>query len=155
MAKRGRPSQLNDPAVVKLTADLFANGFSRAAMIDELAEAGIVVKDVDTITRWRRDPRVKAIVTKLIEDRTLEISRKVDSILAGRLTNAESIPTEVLLKIRKEFGGSVVARTDVDDSVTADAIKTMEENPNFAQELDDLLSGKTPLTVQEEELAEV
>lgn len=133
----GRPSKLQDPTFLKRVADCFYNGLSRQAMCDELG-----VADTDTITRWRRDPRVKAIVGKLNEDRVMQISRKVDSIIEGRLSQAQNMDTETLLKVRKEYGGGAVARKETDEGSTiAEALSKLESNPNFADELEELIRG--------------
>lgn len=139
---RGAPSLIDNPVFAKTVSDLIANGLSRQAILDELTDGGIEVKDKDTITRWKRDPRIKALVGKLIDDRAMQISRKVDSVIEGRLSQAENLPTEVLLKIRKEYGGATVQRKEIaDDAVTAAALNTMENDPTFAEEFEKLLTG--------------
>jgi hypothetical protein len=132
---RGRPSRLQDPEFLKLTAECFAAGMSRQAMMEELG-----VKDRDTITRWRRDPRVKELVKKLIEDRVIQISRRVDSVIEGRLTHADKLSTEELIKIRKEYGGAVTARTEKADDALDGAWAALQENPDFVEELEQLMS---------------
>jgi hypothetical protein len=97
--------------------------------------AELDVKDVDTITRWRRDPRVKALVSKMNEDRVLQISRKVDSVIEARLGRADDLDTETLIKIRKEYGGGAVARTEMDDTTIAEAMSRLEDDPAFADDL--------------------
>lgn len=131
----GRPSKLSDPSFLKLVAELFAAGASRADMCEELG-----MKDKDTITRWRRDPRVKARVAKINEDRVIQISRKVDSIIEGRLAHAEEMDTETLLRIRKEYGGAAVARKEaIDDATVSEALDALEQNPDLDDELRELL----------------
>lgn len=142
MSKRGRPSRLDDPEQLRLIAELFAAGYSRQAMCDELE-----VKDKDTITRWRRDPRVKAIVTKLIEDRAIQISRKIDSVIEGRLSRAEDMKIVDLIAIRKEYGGSKVQSKEVaDDATINDAIEALEANPDLADDLEALLQKAAATT---------
>lgn len=129
-----------------MVAGFLADGLSREAVIVALADEGFEVKDTDTITRWRRDPRVKPLVEQLISDRAVQVSRRVDAVIEGRLANAETMDTETLLKIRKEYGGATVGRKEVgDDTVTADAIRAMESDPNFADNLRRVLSGEAPL----------
>lgn len=133
---------LENADFAKFVAELFASGMGRESMLAELQEAGYDVRDKDTITRWRRDPRIKALVQKIIEDRTLQISRKIDAIIEGRLSQAKDLPIKDLIAIRKEYGGSAVVRKEVaDDNITADALKTMEERPEFANELEAFLRG--------------
>lgn len=143
-SKPGRPSQIEDPEFAKMVAELFAAGLSRQAMIDELESNGVVVKDKDTISRWRKDARVKVHIQQITADRTIQISRKIDSIIEGRLSQAEKLDIRDLIAIRKEYGGASVARTDVaDDSVTAGAIKRMEEDPEYAIRLQKFIQGAT------------
>lgn len=133
--RAGRPSKLRDPEFLRLVAECFAAGMSREDMCKVCD-----VKDKDTITRWRRDPRVKALVSKLIEDRAIQISRKVDAVIEGRLAHAEDLDTDILLKIRKEYGGATVGRREIaDDAVTAGALRAMEEDPDLLEKMVGLL----------------
>lgn len=148
--KGGRPSKLADPEFAKLVAGLFADGLSRQAMLEVLQDGGFDVKDPDTISRWRKDPRVKPLVAKIIEDRAIQISRKIDSVIEARLAHAEELDTETLLKIRKEYGGATVGRREIEeDSVTQGAISAIESDPEFADKLAKVLSGE-PLGLPEE-----
>lgn len=136
--KGGRPSYIDTPEGQQHVAECFAAGMSRQAMCDELG-----VKDKDTISRWRRDPRIKAKVMKLIEDRAIQISRKVDSIIEGRLSQAENLDTETLIKIRKEYGGASVQRREVaDDATVHEAMEVLENNPEAVEQLERLLRGE-------------
>ncbi len=139
MAQKGRPSRLSDPEFLKRVAQCFYAGMSRDAMCKELN-----VSDPDTITRWRRDPRVQAIVAKLNSDRVLQISRKVDSIIEGRLSRADQLDTETLIKIRKEYGGAAVSRTErPDDDTMAEAMEALEEDPEFVDALEEFIRTRT------------
>lgn len=136
-----RPNPLADPAFAKSVAEAFAAGASRNDMCEMFG-----VKDPDTITRWRRDPRVKAYALKLIEDRVLQVTRKVDGVIAARLEEAEKMTVQELLAIRKEFlGGALRAQTEkADEATVAEAQDWLEQNPEAADELDRLLSGEKP-----------
>lgn len=142
----GRPSRLKDPGFLKRVAHCFYAGMSRSAMCAELD-----VKDPDTITRWRRDPRVKAIVSKLNEDRALQISRKVDSRIEAILGDSDrDLAVKDLILIRKEFGGVGVGRREVaDDDTIVEAMDKLAENPNFAEDLRKLLSGEEVARVED------
>jgi transposase-like protein len=133
-----RPSYLDQPEHVKAVGEAFANGLSRAQMCETFG-----VSDPDTITRWRRDPRVKAVALKAVEARVLEVTRKVDSSIAARLENPENMTVDELLKIRKEFlGGALRAQTEkADEDTIAEAQDWLEENPDAADELEKLLSN--------------
>ncbi len=113
------------------------------------------VRDRDTITRWRRDARVKARVLKIIEDRILQVDRRVTSVIAGRLQNADKMSIPDLLAIRKEFvGGRLRAQSEkADDETIGEAMDWLEENPQKADQLDELLrTGELP-GVEAEEVA--
>ncbi len=105
------------------------------------------VKDQDTITRWRRDARVKAYAMKLIEDRVLQVTRKVDGAIAQRLENAGELTVMELITIRREFlGGALRAQTEkADENTVNEAYAWLEQNPEAADALEDLLrTGKVP-----------
>lgn len=133
-----RPSYLDIPEHVKAVGEAFANGLSRKQMCELFS-----VSDPDTITRWRRDPRVKAVALKLIEDRVFQITRKVDSSIAARLEDPENMTVDELLKIRKEFlGGALRAQTEkADEDTIAEAQDWLEENPDAADQLAQLLAN--------------
>jgi len=139
---RGRPNPLNDPEFAKLVAQAFIDGNSRRQMCEMFG-----VEDPDTITRWRRDPRVKGYAMKLIEDRVLQVTRKVDGVIAERLEHANEMTIGELLAIRKEFlGGALRAQTEnADDHTINEAQEWMEKNPQAAEQLEALLTtGKLP-----------
>jgi transposase-like protein len=132
---RGRPHKLDDPDTLKAVAEAFANGATREAMC-----AAFEVKDPGTITRWRKDPRVKAEVRKLLNDRILRISSKTDSVIEQRLQNANEMTVDDLIKIRKEFGGSSLVGEKIDeDSMLGEAMDALEANPDLLDEMRALL----------------
>jgi hypothetical protein len=100
------------------------------------------VKDPATITRWRRDPRVKTYALKLIEDRVLQVTRKVDGVIAERLEHASDMTITELLAIRKEFlGGALRSQTEkADDETVNEAAAWLEANPERAAALETLLA---------------
>lgn len=102
------------------------------------------VKDKDTITRWRRDPRVKAYALKIIEDRVLQVTRKVDGVIAARLEYAEKMTIQELLLIRKEFlGGALRAQTEkADEETVQEAQAFLESNPDAMSQLEAMLRGE-------------
>lgn len=132
---RGRPHKLDDPDTLKLVAEAFANGATREDMCKAFE-----VKDPGTITRWRKDPRVKAEVRKLLNDRILRISSKTDSVIEQRLQNASEMTIDDLIKIRKEFGGSSLVGEKIDeDSMLNEAMEALEANPELLEEMRGLL----------------
>ena len=137
----GRPHALADPEYAKQVAELFAEGLSRTQMCEILK-----VKDPDTITRWRRDPRVKAHALKIIEDRVLQVTRKVDASIAARLENPDQLTIKDLLDIRKEFlGGALRMQTEkADDATVAEAQEALEANPDLIEKFEEFLAENSP-----------
>lgn len=135
----GRPNPLAEPDFAKAVAEAFVAGQSRQQMCELFG-----VKDTATITRWRRDPRVKAIALKLVEDRVLQITRRVDSAIEGRLEYASDMTVRELLDIRKEFlGGALRGQTEkADEATVTQAMEAMEENPELAEQLAELVGSK-------------
>lgn len=134
-----RPNPLADPEFAQQVAEAFAAGLSRQDMADMFA-----VRDLATITRWRKDPRVKAIAHKIIEDRILAVTRRVDSVIEGRLAHANDMSIQELLAIRKEFlGGALRAQTEkADEDTINEAMSWLESNPDAAEQLDKILKGQ-------------
>lgn len=132
----GRPGKLNDPETVKAVAECFVNGSTR----EEMAEIFSIAKS--TVTLWRRDPRVKAVVHKLIEDRVVRVTSRVDTEIEKRLANPAEMTTKELLDVRKEYlGGTLRTQTEgqADADTINDTMNALESDPEFAQELGDLL----------------
>lgn len=136
-----RPNPLANPDFAREVAEAFVGGLSRREMADIFG-----VKDLDTITRWRRDPRVKAIAMKLIEDRILQVTRRVDAVISEKLERASEMTVQELILIRKEFlGGALRAQTEKADAETINEAQTwLENNPDAAEQLEKILSGQAP-----------
>jgi transposase-like protein len=130
-----RPHMLADPEKARQVAELFVAGCTRQEIADTMG-----VTDLETVTRWRRDPRVKAIAHKLIDDRVLQITRKVDGVIAERLEHTSEMTVRELLDIRKEFlGGKLRQRTeDVDDGTTMEALEAIEGDEDFMDKVERL-----------------
>lgn len=143
---------LSDPEHVKAVAEAFAAGASRQQMCEMFN-----VSDPATITRWRRDPRVKAMALKIIEDRVLQVTRKVDGVIAERLEHTEDMSIKELLLIRKEFlGGALRSQTEkADEDVILQMMEAMEANPNIEEQLQALVSGgNIPGALTDEQITE-
>lgn len=136
----GRPTKLSDPDYCRLVAEWFTAGATRKAMAEEF---GVTTT---TITQWRRDPRVRAIVSKLIEDRILQVTRKTDSEIERRLMNADELSVKELIEIRKEYlGGALRAQTErSDDETTSQALDALEKNPELAAAMIEVLKNGKP-----------
>jgi transposase-like protein len=131
-----RPNALADPEFAQRVAEMLADGLSRREIANRLG-----VKDPMTISRWRKDPRVTGILTGLINDRVREVTRKVDSKIAGILEK-DDLTIQELLAIRKEFlGGALRAEAEKADHVTVNEAMTAAEDPQFQQKLAELFSS--------------
>ena len=140
----GRPSQLANPAFAQKVAELLAEGLSRQQVIERLEKAGLAhVEDPMTITRWKRDPRVKGHLTKIINERVQEVTRKVDSKIAAIL-DRDDLTVQELILIRKEFlGGALRDQTQqVDDQTVQEAMRAAED-PEFQTKLAALFAGRS------------
>ena len=134
----GRPSRLRDPEAVQQIAELLVAGCTR----EEIAIA-MGVSDVKTVTNWKKDPRVQLAARKLVQDRVIDITRKVDSTIFGRLANPEDLTIKELLEIRKEFLGGALRdqTTEVDEATVNEALEFFESDPEAAAQLRALLGG--------------
>lgn len=92
-----RPSYMNEEAHRKVVAEMHANGETRAVIAEQYDV------HVDTVGSWLRNPEVKALVDKILRDRTTRVLRKVDTRIEGVLQHIEKLTLDDLLKIRKEF----------------------------------------------------
>ena len=135
--RNGRKHHLSDPDYAHSFAEAVVAGMTKV----ELAE--MFDKSQSTITKWKKDPRVTLIARKLIQDRVIEVTRRVDSVIAARLANAEELTIKELLDIRKEFmGDKLRADTEPVDSETVnEAQNFFDQNPDAAEQLRALLSG--------------
>lgn len=132
-----RPNPLEDAEFAQQFAEAVAEGVSRSDLMLMFS-----IRSKDTITRWKKDPRVKVRVRKIIDDRILEITRRTDSQIAARLQKADRLSVRDILAIRKEFlGGALRLRTEnIDDEVIGEAVDALENNPQFAEQLATLLA---------------
>jgi transposase len=141
--RRGQPSPLNDPEIV----DLFAKGVTDGLTTEQLANEFAVTDR--TIRNWKNDPRVKAAAYKYINERIVRITAKTDAKLDALLRSERfnDLPLEeqvaLLLKVRKEYLGGVLrlqAEGGKPDAETInEAMNELEDNPEFATELRELL----------------
>lgn len=134
--------KLKDPEFAKKVAEAFVAGLSRPEMSE------IFGVSTWTITQWRRDARVKVHALKLIEDRVLQVTRRVDAVVSRRLEDADKMTTKELLEIRKEYlGGALRQQTEKADAETIDEAMTwLDDNPEDAAALQDILDGKRSVT---------
>lgn len=135
--RRGRTSALEDVDFAKEVASAFVAGLTRRRMAEMFSV------NEWTITQWRRDPRVKVHAMKMIEDRVLAVTRRVDSEIEGRLQNPGDLTVKELLEIRKEYlGGKLREQTEnVDDDTMHQAMELLEKYPELASQMVGLLNG--------------
>jgi hypothetical protein len=142
---KGRPNKMADPEAAYQVAEMLVNGSTR----EQVAEVMGVRKEA--VTRWKRDPRVQVHIKRLIKDRVYEITRKTDSEIASRLQNPGELTVKELLAIRSEFlGGALRDETnEVDEGTINEAAALLEDNPEAAEALRQLLSGSVPQAASE------
>jgi hypothetical protein len=100
VAERGRPTLMDDPENVKLFAELYSAGATRA----QIGEVFGVHED--TVTRWTKRPDVQALVSDMRQQRANRILRKVEGAIEARLENEDSLrkmDLKDLLAIKREF----------------------------------------------------
>lgn len=133
----GRPHALSNPDFCREIAAAFVAGITRSQMAEmfDVAES--------TISRWRRDPRIKPHAMKMIEDRVLSVTRKVDSEIEARLQYASDLTVKELLEIRKEFlAGTLRQKMEaIDDETMTEAMKLLEDNPELTTQLAAVIDG--------------
>jgi transposase-like protein len=132
-----RPNTMADPELATKVAEMLVDGATRQEVADVM---GVTP---ETVTRWRRDPRVQTHIKRLIKDRVYEITRKTDSEIASRLADPKALTVKELLAIRSEFlGGALREETqEVDEHTINEAAALLEDNPEAAAALRQLLSG--------------
>jgi transposase len=120
---------MDNEGVRKAFAQLYAKGdYDREQLAAEFNVAP------DTISRWLHRPDVQALVGQFTQERANRITRRIDSILEGRLEHAEKMDTELLLKIRKELVPDRSETTIKVDSAGAmeDLVAQLATNPELA-----------------------
>lgn len=134
----GRPSLLADPDFAKQVAECFANGDGRESM------SAVFNVSKQTITKWRKDPRIKRLVHNMMVERVQRVTSKVDAVLEGRLAHAEDLTIKELLDIRKEFmGDSARGKLEDADDTTINAAMEAAESPDFAALAEALVNGRS------------
>ena len=137
-AGQGRPSMLSNPAVLEAFCQAEAAAMTREQAIDYIFEnTDVEVRDLKTITAWRKDVRVKRRVADITRERAVRVARSVDTELERRMAKADEIPTDLLLKMRKEFvGDNLRSQMDeADERTVGEARDWVAENPDKAKAL--------------------
>lgn len=143
-----RISRLANPEFAKAVGEAYADGCSRSEMAEMFGA------HVDTITDWCQDPRVQKHAARFAQERVNQITRITDRELLNRLKDAddeEKMPTELLLKVRKEFLDRSLKidlgkATDQPDTIN-EVVQNLEENPELARQLQEWAAGKSRSTV--------
>jgi len=146
-------SKISDPVFAKLVAEAYIDGCSRKEMGKMFGVCA------DTVGVWTKDVRVQTHAARMAQERVTRITRKIDTTMEGRLQDCHQMDTEVLLKIRKEYLDRALkidlgSGKDNPDTVR-DAVNLLEENPNFAAGLSQLLKNGDLLPAGPEEADEI
>lgn len=137
----GRTSRIEDADFAKAVALAYVEGLTRQEMCDEFG-----VRDPDTITKWCRDPRVKAHAAKFAQERILRIVSRTDTEIERRLSSIDEEEIETILKIRKEYLNNAVrievGGGEANSDTINDTLEEMENNPELMADLAKLLERK-------------
>lgn len=143
MAK-GRPSRLSTPGLAAAVAEAWVAGLTRKDIGEKFNCT------VDTVSRWFKDPRVQAHAARIAQDRIIRIVRQTDTEIEVRLAQAEDMPTETLLKVRREYierqlkvQDASSGGTPADAGTINEAIGMMEDNPEMVDEIKKMLEART------------
>lgn len=133
----GKKAKIADPEFAKRVAELYLAGLTREQISNELSEPDGPPIHRDTISDWTQDPRVQVHISAGSRARENRIKRRIDKEIEGRITggNLDKIPIEVLLKIRKELGGTTKAQDEDANAGAADAWDMLDANPELAEEI--------------------
>lgn len=109
MGPMARPSLLdNEPALAQTIADAYMDGMTNQEIADLLGRG--VHKD--TITDYKRDPRVRNRIKAISDEREGQISRTIDKALLERAKHPEKLDTKTLLEIKKTLNPKRIEITD-------------------------------------------
>lgn len=136
-----RPNSLADPEFAKLVAEVYVSGCSREEAARKL-DCG-----KDTMRVWVKDPRVRAHIRRMAQERVDRISRRIDGEIEARLAHVSDWELDELLKVRKEYldrplklaqdGGANEA------GATNEIAEAMDQDPELATELLALLDQRS------------
>jgi hypothetical protein len=133
LRRYGPTGYLDNPQQLRWFSECVAIGLSAREITPILA---ISKKSAE---RYRNDVRVKAEALRLIEDRTIRVTSRVDTIIAARLdSEAEEISVETLLKIRREFSGRINQEPQ-ENELTSDVVNDAMQHLEDSAELQELL----------------
>lgn len=132
-------SRIDDPGYAEALAELAAAGLSHEEIAVGLADG----THKDTVRRWLRHPKVQAHLSRLREERVNRVTRKIDQVIEGRLSDPNalrSMDMKDLVALRRELLGPaaqrvVVSRGADEAEATAELMGLLARNPELAQAL--------------------
>jgi hypothetical protein len=132
-------SRIDDPGYAEAVAELLATG----ATYKEVAAALEDGTHHDTVRKWSRHPKVQAHLSRLREERVNRVTRKLDSVIEGRLSDPEalrSMDMKDLVALRRELLGPaaqrvVVSRGADEAEATMELMRVLSRNPELATAL--------------------
>lgn len=134
----GRINRLDDADFAKEIATLYVGG----ASLNEIA-ANVDCHST-TVRAWIKDPRVRAHIRTLTRERVTRVSRRLDGEVEARLAHVSDWDLDTILKVRKEYLRPVLLEDGGADEAAAtnEIAEQMDQNPEFAEQLRELLAGR-------------
>lgn len=132
-------SRIDDPGYAEQLAELAAQGFTHQQIADGLADG----THKDTVRGWLRHPKVQAHLSRLREERVNRVTRKIDQVIEGRLSDPDELrgmDMKDLVALRRELLGPAASRVIVsrgadEAEATAELMAVLSRNPELAKAL--------------------
>ncbi len=129
-------SRIDDPGYAESVAELLAQGLTHQEVADGLGDG----THKDTIKRWVRNPKVQAHLSRLREERVNRITRRLDQIIEGRLSDKTALgemDIKDLVALRRELlppaaQRVVVSRGADEAEATMELMQVLARNPELA-----------------------
>lgn len=133
------PSRIDNPEYAEAVAKLLSEGLTNADTAEALGDG----THPDTVKKWAKNPKIQAIRTRLTQERVNRVTAKLDSVIEGRLSDADAIKAmdiKDLVALRRELLGPAAQRLVVhrgadEASATMELMQTLAANPELAAAL--------------------
>jgi hypothetical protein len=132
-------SRIDDPGYAEAVAELLAAGLTNAQVAEALGDG----THPDTVKRWARHAKVQAHLSRIREERVNRVTRKIDSVIEGRLSDPNALrdmDMKDLVALRRELLGPAAQRVIVnrgadEAEAAAELFAMLARNPELAKAL--------------------